>query len=38
MKALRLGGRDYQLLALLAEARCMSFGQLCLLFFRGTDK
>ncbi|MDP1918894.1 MAG: replication-relaxation family protein [Myxococcales bacterium] len=38
MKALRLGGRDYQLLALLAEARCMSFGQLCRLFFRGTDK
>ncbi|MFT3714042.1 MAG: replication-relaxation family protein [Archangium sp.] len=35
MKSLRLGERDFQLLALLAEARCLSAEQVRRLFFRG---
>jgi hypothetical protein len=38
MRALKLGERDYQLLALLAEARCLSEGQMRRLFFRANDE
>lgn len=38
MRALRLGERDYQLLAVLAEARCLSAEQMRRLFFRGHEK
>lgn len=38
MKALKLGERDYQLLALMAEARCLSAEQLRRLFFRAADE
>lgn len=38
MKALRLGERDYQLLAVLAEARCLSGEQMRRLFFRASDE
>lgn len=38
MKAWRLGARDYQLLAVLAEARCLAAEQLRRLFFRGQDE
>jgi hypothetical protein len=37
MKRLRLRDRDFQLLAILAEARCLSSMQLRRLFFRGSD-
>jgi len=38
MKALKLGDRDYQLLAVMAEARCLSAEQLRRLFFRAGDE
>ncbi len=38
MKAVRLGERDYQLLAVLAEARVLAADQMRRLFFRGDDE